>query len=421
MVMKILYILGAYKPKASANGLCSENIINRLSAEGHSVTVISNLQCETPEYTREADGTEIYRVKQRLYLRLKAFGEATQSKAIGKLASAAAFFLNKLQLLINTPSWPIISRGTVRRFKKAALAICEKESFDAVIAVYTPIEALLAGAAVKKKYPHIAFYPYFLDSLAFGYGPKYFGAEKTMARGLALEKEIFPLADKIILMKSSEEKQRKYNPEFADKFCFLDIPMLKKPCEEAVNVSKERGKTRLLFVGSISASVRNPDTLISALAGLEDENLYCEFVGNIDCPQKFAVLKKAYGERLEFTPFMPHERLTEKFREADILLNIGNLVSTMVPSKIFEYMSYGKPIISTYDIPDEPSARYLRNYPCALLLNGNDGPEKNTQKVKSFIEKSVGAQTDFDELKKKFILNTPEEFVRCVAGGEVKL
>lgn len=418
--MKFLYILGAYKPKASANGLCSENIIKQLSAEGHSVTVISNLQREAPKYCREPDGTEIYRVKQRLYLRLKALGEAAQSRAIGRLALAAAFFLNKLQLLCTAASWPIVSRATVRRFKKAALSICERESFDAVIAVYTPVEALLAGAAVKKKYPHIAFYPYFLDSLAFGYGPKYFGKEKTLARGLAIEKKLFPLADKIILMKASEEKQKKYNPEFADKFRFLDIPMLKRPCCEDLNITRAQGKTRLLFVGTISAAVRNPDTLISALAGLEDESLYCEFIGNIDCPQKFEPLKRLYGERLEFTPFMPHERLTRKIGEADILLNIGNLVSTMVPSKIFEYMSYGKPIISTYEIDNEPSAEYLRNYPYALLLDGNAPPETNFEKIKAFIKSTAGKYADFDELKEKFILNTPEEFVRCVTGGEVK-
>ena len=415
--MRFLYILGAYKPKASANGLCSENVIQQLKAEGHSVKVISNLLRETPEYSREADGTEIYRVGQRLSFRLKDFGEASHGKIIGKLAFALAFFLNKLQLFCTAASWPIVSRATVRRFKRSALRLCETEAFDAVISVYTPIESLLAGLEVKKKHPDIRFYPYFLDSLAFGYGPKYFSKEKTLARGLAIEKRVFPFADKIILMKSSEEKQKKYNPEFADKFCFLDIPMFKRQNAMPQREDRKDESIKLLFVGSVSSRVRNPATLVSALAKVDDENLSCEFIGRIDCPQAFEILKKTYGERLTFTPFMPHEQLTEKLGEADILLNIGNLVSTMVPSKIFEYMSYGKPIISTYEIDGEPSVGYLRAYPYALLLDGKDSPELNAGKIKTFIKTTVGEHADFDKLKSCFILNTPEEFVRSVTEG----
>ena len=69
--MRFLYILGAYKPKASANGICSENIIEQLIKGGHSVTVISNAARGVPEYSVQPDGVEVYSVKQRLYLRLK--------------------------------------------------------------------------------------------------------------------------------------------------------------------------------------------------------------------------------------------------------------------------------------------------------------------------------------------------------------
>ena len=375
--MRFLYILGAYKPKASANGICSENIIEQLIKGGHSVTVISNAARGVPEYSVQPDGVEVYRVKQRLYLRLKEYGDAKLGSVIGKVVLSVAFCINKLQLFFTAASWPVISYSTVNRFKKAALKLCEKEKFDAVISVYTPIESLLAGFEVKKKHPEIKFYPYFLDSLAFGYGPKYFGKEKTFSRGIAIEKKIFPSADKIILMKSSEEQQKKYNSEFSDKLCFLDIPMLKQCNTLQAKTVKSPDKIKLLFVGSISSAVRNPSPLVSALAKTKNERLYCEFVGNIDCPQKFETLKKAFGERLTFSAFMPHEQLCRKLNEANVLLNIGNLVSTMVPSKIFEYMSYGKPIISTYEIDNEPSAEYLRSYPCALLLDGRNAPEEN--------------------------------------------
>ena len=54
--------------------------------------------------------------------------------------------------------------------------------------------------------------------------------------------------------------------------------------------------------------------------------------------------------------------------EADVLINIGSSVDTMVPSKIFEYMATGKPIISFFRHDTEPSIHYLGHYPLTLLI-----------------------------------------------------
>jgi hypothetical protein len=103
--------------------------------------------------------------------------------------------------------------------------------------------------------------------------------------------------------------------------------------------------------------------------------------------------------------------LTEKIAEADVLVNIGNLVSTMVPSKIFEYMSYGKPIISTFDIENEPSAEYLCNYPLSILLDGKSSPEENAAKLRKFMVYSVGKTVKLESLYEVFYHNTPDAFV----------
>lgn len=48
--------------------------------------------------------------------------------------------------------------------------------------------------------------------------------------------------------------------------------------------------------------------------------------------------------------------------ESGILLNLGNFNKTLVPSKIFEYMSLCKLVISTVDIKEDSSREYLENY-----------------------------------------------------------
>lgn len=411
--MKILFILGAYKPRASANGLCSSNIIEHLKNEGHAVTVLANHNIGCSEYAVE-DGISVYRVKPRMYMRLKEYAEVySKTKRVKcRIVSFLASLLNKLQLFLTAPSWPLISRQTIKRFAKKARELQKEKNFDAVIAVYTPIESLLAGYEVKKEFPQVKFIPYFLDSLSGGYGPRAFSKEEIIKRGLKIEKDIYDAADAVVLMKSSEEHQKKYNEKNINKMIFLDIPMLVRPeivCEKrpCTSVSKQ---CKMLFVGSVSRNVRNPETLIKALMCLYREDIVCEFIGNIDCIDDFAPLKEKMGERLIFSGFMNHDKLAEKISGADILINIGNLLPTMVPSKIFEYMSFSKPIISTYDIENEPSAKYLREYPAALLISGQALPEENASRISEFINGVDSMKIDLDLIEEQFYLNTPRAF-----------
>ena len=409
--MKILFMLGAYKPRASANGLYASNVIEHLKHQGHTVTVLANhsLGCDLHE---TENGMDVYRVKQRLSLRLKEYSAvyADRRPIRSKLASGLAAVINKLQLFIMSPVWPIVSPGTIRRFKKAAIALQKQHHFDAVVSVYTPVEALLAGYEIKKAFPQVKYIPYFLDSLSGGYGPRYFSQARIINRGLKIERRVFAQADFIAAMKSSQEHQKKYNSEFGEKLVFLDIPMLTQ-AETLPNIKMPKQPCKFLFVGSISRNIRDPKTLIDALSCMDNQDIVCEFVGNIDCVEAFSGLKQIMGERLIFTGYIHHDQLAEKIAEANVLLNVGNLISTMVPSKIFEYMSYLKPIISTYDIENEPSAKYLSQYPLALLLSGQDKPADNAQKIAEFLVNIQGKQVDYETLEAQFYLNTPKAFV----------
>lgn len=411
--LEILYILGAYKPKASANGICSEKIINQLIQEGHRVTVISNQYLCNSKCNENKSEINHY-VKQRVYLRLMDYGDALPVGAKKTLVYKLAFLLNKFQLFFSWKSWPIVSKKTVRRFTKTALNLCEKNKYDAVIAVYTPIEALLAGKAVKEKYPQIKFYPYFLDSLSGGYGPKFFKKESIIRIGLKYEKNIFSIADRVIIMKSSYNHHLKYNSEYKDKLCVLDIPMLSQCSRITAGQIRTTRRIKLLFVGSIAKKIRNPDSLISALLQVNNLEIECEFIGNIDCVEKFDELKNKYKDRLKITSYIQHDALQQIMLQADAFINIGNSFPNMVPSKIFEYMSYGKPIISTYSIDNEPSIEYLEKYPLSLLLNDKESSENNARLIEKFLSTVPGQKISFAELNEIFYLNTPAAFTKEV-------
>lgn len=413
---KVLFILGAYYPRYSANGLCSKNVIEELSEKGYSVTVLANDSKELKLIKNEEEIPNFVRVKPRLFIRLKEWSEmhGKSKPRCSRLVLSFAKFLNKIKLLMMAPFWPKVSFFANYRFKETALNLQQQIGFDAVISVYTPIEALLAGYAVKKRYPEVLFFPYFLDSLSGGCGPKYFSKKTIIKRNLKVERKVFKRADKVVLMESSKAHQTNYNREFLEKLCFLDIPMLKDVKSFNKKGKRSQNVIKLLFVGSISKNVRSPKTLVDTLMQLNRTDIKCEFVGQIDCLEMFVNLKKKMGRRLIFSDFIKHDGLKNKLNEATILINIGNNIETMVPSKIFEYMSYGKPIISTFDIENEPSKKYLEKYPLALLLSKNNGAKENAKSLSKFIDLNRGKLVEFSEVKEKFKFNTPQAFEEMI-------
>ena len=84
----------------------------------------------------------------------------------------------------------------------------------------------------------------------------------------------------------------------------------------------------------------------------------------------------------------------------------------MIPCKIFEYMSTGKPIISTRPIEDEPSLPYLSRYGGCLVL---DEREKdiavNVEALKRFLTQYKGWKADMNAVQREFKENTPTAFV----------
>ena len=184
-----LFLVGMYYPRSSANGVCCKNIVNELIKQGHRVTCVVNADINRgkDEYI---DGAQVLRVKPRLSYRLQEWSyyhpESRYTLLINKLGS----LLNKISLFTMYIFWPKISPRCTYRFYKRAQKICSMEQFDAVVAVYTPIETLYAGYLLKRKIPEIKFIPYYLDALAGGWGPSKWSSKKTDRRTRKLERKI---------------------------------------------------------------------------------------------------------------------------------------------------------------------------------------------------------------------------------------
>ena len=108
----------------------------------------------------------------------------------------------------------------------------------------------------------------------------------------------------------------------------------------------------------------------------------------------------------------PHDVAIKILGESDVLLSIGNAESPMSPSKIYEYMSTGKPIIHTYSWEKDPCLAPLKTYGNALLISENEA--LNVDKITTFL--NTCKILSFEEVKRLFYKSTPEFTARLISN-----
>lgn len=392
----------------SANGICAQSVMREMVSRGHSVYCLT-----TQEKHGSLDNTiHYYYVKPRLVYRL------LNGKSSNRLRKTIGTVLNKLKLVLSYPTWPLISPLYARRIYCTARAICQENRIDMIIPIYTQIDTLIAAKRIKTRTPSIQYIPYFLDSLSGGYGPKRFSKEWVIRRGIKWEEKLLPLADKIVMMESSRPHYEKYCSEksYFSKIIFSDLPLILQP-KELIAPKQASDIIELLYIGSIPAHIRDPEPFLKVFQQTKNERYRLSIVGTSTCGKVLSEYAES-DSRIVLCGPISHDEAMKRVADAAILVNLGNNIKEMTPSKIFEYMSYGKPIISTMPISDEPSASYLRHYPISYLLEYEDiDHEIEAVKLEEWIDKNIGTRIDFSSIEILFPKNTPAHFCDAVIEG----
>ncbi len=399
----------------SANGICTKAVMAEHIRRGDKVFCLTNREPGQSREDKTVDGVCYSTVRPRLCYSLSArISALPQGSGRRKVLSAVHFVLNKAKMLLSYPTWPLISPAYAGRIYRRGLKICKTHGIHAVIPIYTQIDTLIAAKRIKAKLPEIKYIPYFLDALSGGYGPKVFSREWTERRGLKWEARLLPTADSIIMMRSvlPHYQKHKDNITYFDKIHFLDLPLFRPGAGES-GEQTAADTVELLFVGSIPAHIRDPKYFIELFESIPGDDLRLTIIGSSTCESYLSEAAKK-DSRIRLVGRVDHESALAAMAGADILVNFGNNDPGMTPSKIFEYMSLGKPIISTAPIPDEPSLAYLEKYPCRYVVDQSKPAGEHMAPLERFIRESRGKKVAADSLAETFYLNTPAAFAECI-------
>lgn len=100
-------------------------------------------------------------------------------------------------------------------------------------------------------------------------------------------------------------------------------------------------------------------------------------------------------------------------RSADFLLNFSNDADQFSPSKIFDYVATGRPILNVAYPNRKVNDVLLRN-PLSLTVVNYGDVHKSAKEVEAFIVKNGGERLGYDELRSLYSEYLPENALKAL-------
>lgn len=195
-----------------------------------------------------------------------------------------------------------------------------------------------------------------------------------------------------------------------DKIQGIGFPALIETKEnKGTDLSKE--KINLVYSGSLYGGIRKPDGLFKLMGLLKNTKFHLTLLGcNIeDITEDVYKDYISVKDRITFIGKVSKELAEEYILSADILINLGNSVPNMLPSKLVQYFGTGKPIINIKSIQNCCTIPYMNRYPLGITLDTQDMEnEAYLQNTEKTLLDLLGKRLSFSEVNRLFPEFTPE-------------
>ncbi|MEG2769914.1 MAG: glycosyltransferase, partial [Oscillospiraceae bacterium] len=211
--------------------------------------------------------------------------------------------------------------------------------------------------------------------------------------------------------------KNEYQP-YTSKMTPLEFPVLQKPAFNSGTQSAvefDENYTNMVFCGAVVDTFRSPKAFLEVFENAlkENPNMRIYFVGTNHSGVLNGFIKRL-PNNIFATGLVPNSVAMETMKQADFLVNIGNGIENQVPSKIFEYFSYGKPTITTIKMKNCPSISYFERYGNALILDEKTRASTNAIDFLEFVKNNKGKEIGYDEVLTKFFDCTPEAVAKTM-------
>lgn len=398
--MKLLFVLDSVEYPLAPNPVLARRVAGLLAQRGHTVHLLELWDGETsPPPISGCKAFLLPFADEREMNRAVEFGRTGGVSAPVRLSRLlhrpAAVKAAIRQFVLRRPRRVSAARHEIERLDHA-------HHYDAAVAIAAPYAGSFA-----------------LASAAFGgckaswqMDPYAANQDYTAPGSWAKELELGRTMDRIFVPPTATDAFAAGMPlaEISSHMRVLDFPSLVPPSFPVGTSSNER--LRCVFAGNLYRTLRTPHFALELFKALNEVNTDLVFVGGgwQHYPDDLLFpYRKILAERLIVTgPKSPVEA-TKALADADVLISLGNGVNEQVPSKLFEYLATGKPILHLAKLKDDPCLPYLEKWPLACIVWESEGtdPEVLTR-VRTFLYEQGRQRLPLETAAYLYPENTPE-------------
>lgn len=359
---RILVYLYAYKPFANANTNVMQPFIERLK-QSYKVDILTARYDINAPKEECVDGITVYRYNRPGCIEriLVAAQEADirRKRALWEFIALVLLHIigKSLNLFERTDEF------------KTLKALVSSNNYDMILATCEAYRSLKNVLRLRKKCESFPkWVSYFMDPHSY-----YIGNGDKFASLIDEEKEIYRCSDLILTTAEIfRENQTNAFREFLYKT--QPIPFGNLHVNDLPQEHRPDDKIRCVFAGSlVDLSVRNPEYFYKLIAEL-DERFHFIFVCKSMDPQNRRMFDQYFGGRpnVELKINLSLNASLACIAGADILINFGNKAANQTPSKIFDYISTGLPIVNVFSITQDTAKHYLSDYDHKLNIYEDD-------------------------------------------------
>lgn len=326
-------------------------------------------------------------------------------------------FKTHLKQILTIPIYPFRHLTSSYHHYLECKKILKKEKYDLVVSQCYSEQSLLSGVLLKKHG--------YIDKLMVIFWDNIYGLlpQRSITRRFILRRQrkaeswMAKYIDKLVSLYPIKAFHEKYGdvPNAIGKRVYLGIPSLVPPKVMGESSYKNlvlADKTNVLYSGTIY-NIGHVSYLIkmlnaSGVAGKTNLIVFGRGLSEVTIAQ----LKLTFNGTLQVAGWIPLDDLLALFPIVDYFVSFpGN--PNAICSKVFEYMSFGKPVLVFYEHDSDVNSMVFSRYPASLMVDIRRSIEENAREARTFLEHDYDL-IPFETTEKLFKLDSPSAYLELI-------
>lgn len=385
--MKILIVSATLPPEATATANLLKIIGEHFLEMGHTVHGLTLKESYTDAFEMSVGHMTVYKADHILY--------SPEVRRCPRDFLHACF--RKMESIFNSERKTIYFERVVRKLVQALRNI-KAEKYDAIIAVCAYYDAIEAVLRYKNSlHSNVPVFLYQVDPLMNNTAYRYIPEEKVQEA----EKHIYESCSAVFTTPIIAKSKLDANWD-VQRVIPVEFPGVEQSLNKKIE-PKNENEIRCIFTGYLYESIRNAEFTLRLFSQFHDPRIHLYILGK---GQEALLNAYALGQlkgRLFCMGHKSSEECGAWINGSDILVNIGNSVINQVPSKIFSYISTGKPILNICKSSACPTIPYLERYPYVRnVIEGAAVSGELAEEVENWILKMAGKSMSYTVIEKEF-------------------